>query len=231
MHQSIAQLEMEALRETESEKQLIELESQETRRMNLLQFYSDEETYANDKAEKLKLIKDKELADQITRGESGFSTMIGQMASHNKTFFQIQKLYRISKLAMETPAAVWDSYVWANSWGGPAAGVTAAGLTAAAALGYASQLAGANYGGGGSASAGGGQNAVTGPVSPGVTTLFPQDQQQAARGATTIIINGTIIGHEDYVNNTMLPLIKTAISERDYVLVEANSLNGLELSA
>lgn len=224
------ELKRQILEDEWDELNLVNQEKAEQRRINMLEHYSAEEEITRESAEKKAKIQADELADQISRGESAFSTMLGNVASHNKTFFKIQKIYRLSKLAMEAPAAIADSYAWGASWGGPPAGFAMASIAGAAMAGYASQLASASYGGSGSAAAGGSQNAVTAPTTPGSTTMFPENQTES-RGSTTIIINGDLIGTDEYVQDRFLPLIKDAIDNRDYVLIDSNSRNGQELFA
>lgn len=172
------------------EEELLEAEAAERKRMNLLELYADEEKFAQDKAARIAKIQQEEIRQQIARGESAFSTMLGNVAAHNKTFFKIQKLYRLSKLAMEAPAAIADSYAWGASWGGPPAGAAMAGIAAAAMATYAAQLAGASYG---SAGSGTGASApstspVISDVQPGQTTSFPDQPATQPPGGTSQII-------------------------------------------
>lgn len=198
--QAVFQLMQENRQLQIEEEALLEAEAQERKRMNTLAHYAEEEEWARRKAERLAKIQQDEIKDQLQRGESAFATMLGNVASHNKTFFQIQKLYRISKLAMEAPAAIADAYAWGTSWGGPPAGATMAGIAAAAMATYASQLASSNYGGGGSGTgaSAAGTSPVVAPVEPGQTTSFPEEPLTASDlPARTVVValpeDGTLI--------------------------------------
>lgn len=220
---------VEKLRAKEDEKVLIEREAQERRRMNLQAYYMAEEEAERARAERIAEIQEQAAQAQIARGESAFSTMLGNVSSHNKTFFKIQKLYRMSKLAMEAPAAIADSYAWGASWGGPPAGATMAGIAALAMGAYASQLAGAQFGGsgGGSAAAGGSGNPVTSPIRPGDTSITNPPMQQQSSGSITINVNGVIT--DDIVQNLIVPAIQDAVDNRDVILIRGDSRNGQQL--
>jgi len=49
-------------------------------------------------------------------------------------------------------------------------------------------------------------------------------------GSTQIIIQGNVIGQDDYVFDTLIPAIVDAVDNKEIVLVSPNSRNGLELS-
>jgi len=115
---------------------------------NIRQINALEIEAAREKSGYIMEIEEQQHQEQIARGEQAFSTMVSNMAAHNKTFFKIQKLYRLSKLAMEAPAAIADSYAWGASWGGPPAGAAMAAIAGTAMAGYAAQLTSAQYGGG-----------------------------------------------------------------------------------
>lgn len=181
-----------------------------------------------DERNKGQLISQQQAADnaaQIQRGEAAFATILGNVSAHNKTFFKIQKLYRMSKLAMEAPAAVADAFAWGDSWGGPPAGFAMAGIAAAAMATYGAQLASAQFGGGSSSvSAPGSGSIVTDPIRPGDTSIVNPPAQNS--GSVTIQIMGDVIGSEDFVYNKFMPLIEEAINNRDYVMIRGDSRNG-----
>lgn len=223
-------LDQDLAKEQESNAILEEVRLQ--RLANIRDHNNQEINFAIDKARQISLIEERERNDQIRRGEAAFATMLGNVAAHNKTFFKIQKVYRLSKLAMEAPAAIADSYAWGASWGGPPAGGVMAAIAGAAMLSYGVQLAGASYGGGaGSASAastgGAGGSPVTSPVTPGQVTPFPESN---TTGSTTVIINGDIIGTDEYVRDRFMPMIETAINKFDYTIIDTNSTQGRLLS-
>lgn len=217
-------MQLETERQALEDRELLRLEANERKRTNLLEHYSEEEEFAREKARRIAEIEEQEYKNQIQRGEGAFSTMLNNVAAHNKTFFKIQKVYRLSKLAMEAPAAIADSYAWGASWGGPPAGATMATIAGLAMAGYAQQLLSANYGGGGGAASSASTNAVTAPVTAGSTTLFPDNpNENQSRGSTTIIFNGDFIGTEEFVADKFIPLLGTLINEQDYVLIQNGS--------
>jgi len=185
---------------------------------------------AQEKAGYIMEIEEQQYQAQIARGESAFSTMLGNVSSHNKAFFKIQKLYRLSKLAMEAPAAIADSYAWGASWGGPPAGATMAGIAGLAMASYAGQLAGASFGGSGGGNAGGGggsANPVTAPIRPGDISITQPPTQQS--GSITINVNGVMT--EDIVNNLIVPALQNAVENRDVILIRGDSRNAQQLMA
>lgn len=88
-----------------------------------------------------------------------------------------------------------------------------------------------SFGGGG----GGGSSGAVGtfPASPntGLPTQQPGlPQTSEARGNTVqIIIEGNVIGSDEYVNGTLIPALANAVNNNDVVLISSNSRNAREI--
>lgn len=241
LHQHLADIRLESLNEMVAEETENAAAQQSILDMKLagLQDYNNnlwqlsqlEIQAAREKDGYIREIEEQQYEAQIARGEAAFSTMLGNVASHNKTFFKIQKLYRMSKLAMEAPAAVADAYAWGVSWGGPPAGAAMATITGAAMIAYAGQLASAQYGGGaraGSAtSAGGSANSVTSPITPGATSITNPPVANQSSGSLTIIFNGPT--NEQFVRDEVIPMLQDDVENRDLILIRSDSRNGQQL--
>lgn len=182
-----------------------------------------DEERATRKIEIEKRIADEMIA-QRDRGQRAFEQYLSAAATGNKTFFKIQKLYRLSKLAMEAPAAVADAYAWGTSWGGPPAGAAMAGLAGAAMATYAAQVAGASYGG--TSSGGTSSGATVGASALPAANDRPQQQEQQQQAGPTFIFNnnGTQIGADD-IDQWFADSIKRA-SDYDMFTVEVAGQRG-----
>lgn len=166
---------------------------------------------------------------QLARGEAAFSQMLGAAAAHNETFFKIQKIYELSKLAMKAPAAIADSYAWGASWGGPPAGTAMAVIAGAAMASYASQLASAQYGGGSTSAS---TSSVSTDVSTDqpVTSVAPSQPEQSG-GSLQVIFQGPFIGTQEFLYEQVLPGITEAIEDKDYIIISDGSRQSEELKA
>lgn len=158
--------------------------------------------------------------------------VLGQMleltngvAAHNKTMFRINKIAGIANAVINTAQGVTK----ALSAYPPPLSFAMAALQAAAGLAQINQIKSAQFGSATSAPSVAGGGAV--PVQP-VPAGVANSDASSARGGTTlqIIIEGNVIGNEDFVDRVLAPRIGELINDRDLVLISPNSRQARELA-
>lgn len=147
------------------------------------------------------------------------------VAQENRAMFEINKAAAIANAVISTYEGVTrtlGSYPW------PIAGVMAA-LHLAAGMAKVSAISSTSFGAKTAPSLGGtGANDTVATVSalPTDTT----DQQRSSGSTVQVIIQGNLIGNEQFVNDVLLPGIRDAVDNRDEVLFSQNSRQARELS-
>lgn len=97
---------------------------------------------------------------------SYFRSTIQQAATHNKTFFALEKAAAIARALIEARESVVSAYKFGTRIGGPALGAAFAGVAAAAQAANIAAIASTSFGNGGAVSASGGSIGSTGASDP-----------------------------------------------------------------
>lgn len=97
---------------------------------------------------------------------SYFRSTIQQAATHNKTFFALEKAAAIARALIEARESVVSAYKFGTRLGGPALGAAFAGVAAAAQAANIAAIASTSFGNGGAVSASGGAAGSTGASDP-----------------------------------------------------------------
>lgn len=87
-------------------------------------------------------------------------------------------------------------------------------------------------GGGGGGSSGGAVGTYPASPNTGLPTQqpgLPQTQNESRGNTVQIIIEGNVIGSDEYVNGTLIPAIANAVNNNDVVLINSNSRNAREI--
>jgi hypothetical protein len=167
----------------------------------------------------------------LDSAEFFFNQMAQLMNSHNKTAFKIGKAAAIAETIIQTYKAAQGAYAALASipYVGPALGAAAAIAATVAGLARVqairSQNLGSDSGGGAvisSASGIGGVSAGGTPLTPGQTTTATQTSNPTT-DSLQIIIQGNVIGNEDFVRKHLIPIIKDEINARSVVLIGQKS--------
>jgi hypothetical protein len=148
-------------------------------------------------------------------------------ATQNKQVFEAYKVYKIAEATItgiDSAIKAWDAGM---STGGPWAPLVAAAYATASLArtgALISQIQITSFGGGGS-SGGGGGGASSGSYSSGSTMAQGTEaysQEEDKRGQMTIIIEGNVIGQEDYIIG-LAEEISKAVEDKDVRLVASNA--------
>jgi hypothetical protein len=148
-------------------------------------------------------------------------------ATQNKQAFEAYKVYKIAEATISGIDSAIKAWNAGMSTGGPwAPFVAAAYATASLARTGAliSQIQSTSFGGGGS-SGGGGGGSSSGSYSSGSTMAQGTEaynQEEDKRGQMTIIIEGNVIGQEDYIID-LAEEISKAVEDKDVRLVASNA--------
>lgn len=158
-----------------------------------------------------------------------FNIMSGMMSHHSRKAFEIGKAAAISKTIIDTYQAAQGAYAALSSIPivGPALGAAAAAAAIVAGIARVNQIRSTQFGAGGSP---GGSGVGTFGVSPqtGLPTAPPPPLVNAAGGGTTIIVQGNVMT-EDFVRDTLAPIIRDQVSNNDLILIAAGSRNAAEI--
>jgi hypothetical protein len=140
---------------------------------------------------------------QAQRGQQAFERYLSAAASGNKTFFEIQKAYRLSRIALETPGVIADAFAWGTSIGGPYAGAAAAAVAGAAMGAYAQQIASASYGGTGGGGTSSAATVGAAPLPSANDTATPPTEDELSPEPVqevSIVVSGGLHSDEDMRN-------------------------------
>ena len=173
--------------------------------------------------------KSAELQGQMTF----LGNLAGLMNTHSRKAFEVGKIAAMSHAAVSGALAVMDAWKSGMATGGPWAPVVAAAY-AGAALAYSANLInnirqqqfGGGAGGGGSV---GGAPVSTSQGSSNFTSALEQ-QPQVSTIQVQVIVQGNIVGNQDFVENSLIPAIKDAVDNKDFTLIGKNSRQAAELA-
>lgn len=145
-------------------------------------------------------------------------------AQHDKRLFELNKVAGIANAIVST----YTGAAAALKWGWPL-GPIFAGVIIAAGLANVRAIASAKFGGGTSAPSVGGGTAIGTFPAPGSTGPQQTTPTQPPGQQIQIFINGNIIGQEDYVRGTLIPIIVGDVAGRDLRLVPPQSRNAQDI--
>lgn len=150
------------------------------------------------------------------------------VATQNKALFKINKIATMASLAVSAPDAIGKAVAKA---GGLPWGAWAGVLTAAKYAALIAQANSANFGSATSApSVAGGTATPVEPVGgPPAVTPFPQQGTSPSQNITQVIFYGDVLGSEHFVQETLIPVLKREIGNRDVVLISGNSRQAAEI--
>lgn len=165
------------------------------------------------------------------------NNLAGLMNTQSRKVFEIGKIGAIAQAGYKGALAVMDAWEAGMSTGGPWAPVIAAGYAAAAGLNalnlinnIKSQTFGGSAGGVPVSPGQGSSGVLGGGLGSGAPSFAERDQQSSQIGVT-VIVQGNIVGNEDFVENTLIPAIKNAVDNKDFTLIGRNSRQAAELTA
>lgn len=138
-------------------------------------------------------------------------------AQHNKTLFELNKVASIANAIIST----YEGASKALAWGWPL-GPVFAGIIAAAGAANIAVIAGTHFGSGTSAPSIGGGAAIQTTPAPG-SPATPVSGQTGGQPVLQVIIQGNVLGTRDFVDNTLIPALRDAIDQRDFIIIGQNS--------
>lgn len=162
------------------------------------------------------------------RATSEIFTALGSMGeTESKKEFERQKKFNIAAAVVNTAGAVMNALATS-----PTIFVGFAMAAAALATGIAqvNRIKSQSWGGGGSVGGSPTTPAVpSSAVASGISETSPNFQQdQGTQGTVQIILQGNVMT-DDFVNDSVIPVIQQAVNDRDVVLVGSGSRNAQEL--
>lgn len=161
---------------------------------------------------------------------SFFGYMKGLMNVKSKELFEIGKLGAIGETIVNTYKSATGAYAALSSIPivGPALGAAAAAAAVLAGLANVNAIRSTQYGGASAAAPVFNANPVTGtPTQP----FGPQNPSFGGETPTMqVIIQGNVIGTQDFVDNVLIPGIRDAVDNRDFVIIGANSRQAEDLA-
>lgn len=203
-------------------------EEYESRYAEIHAYYAEQRVRIDDEETK-KRFKINQVHRSLDLNAAGtfFGYMKGLMSVKSKELFEIGKLGAIGETVVNTYTAAMGAYKALSSipYVGPALGAAAAAAAIAYGMTQVAQIKATPYGG----TAGGGGAAVptfNANATTGLPTQNPLVNQGASAGETPtlqVIINGHILGTQDFVDNVLLPAISDAVNNRDFVIFGPNS--------
>ena len=166
--------------------------------------------------------------DRDFKNATGTTAAItANLASHSRKWFEINKAASIANIALEGAQAVMAAYRWGTTWGGPAGGAAMAGIAAAFYASQAAIVAQTTYGGGGASGIPSQAGSPGLPVTP--TPATDIGAGQASQTQIQIVIEGNVLGNQDFVDQILIPTLREAIDNRDVLIISPNSRQAAEL--
>ena len=154
-----------------------------------------------------------------------FGSLGNAMMQGSRREFEIGKRLALASALIDGHAAAVAAYKAGSKFGPKTAAAFAA--LAIAKTGYhIKAIRSQNYGGGGTLGSSGSSGGSTEPQ-----LLTPvEGPQRSDRGSTTINIVGNVIGTEEFVRNSLVPLLRTEIEQNDVVIFGSGSRQALEFA-
>uniref|UniRef100_A0A6M3IKK2 Putative tail protein n=1 Tax=viral metagenome TaxID=1070528 RepID=A0A6M3IKK2_9ZZZZ len=148
-----------------------------------------------------------------------------EMGKHSKAAFKVYQGVELAYAAVSTITSAAAAYENGMIAGGPYAGpyLAAAYAAAAIAAGAARMVAIASQSPDGGASVGGvGGGGAVGTYSASPINGLPETNEADARGSLTIIIQGDVVGDDEYIDR-MAEKISKAVEDRDVRFIASNA--------
>jgi hypothetical protein len=154
------------------------------------------------------------------------NSLTSLVGSSSKKQFELGKKMAKAAVVIDTAAGIMK-VIGQGGFVGIAAAVGVA-------IAGAAQLANINrtqFGGGGGISAGGVNfPSPTAGAPPGAIAPTTPIADQVAQSAINITIQGNVLGNEEFVTDTLVPILQDSINNNDTVLINGNSAQALELA-
>lgn len=194
-----------------------------------------EEEYQN----KLKDITSRGMSEQHKLWVSGLQgrlqvsgQILGQLAdlmqSKSKKAFEVGKAAAIAETVINTYSAAQKAF---NSLAAfpPAAFAAAAAVTAAGFVRVQAIRSQQFQGGGSAGSASGSFSASPNTGLPTAPVGLPPSNDQRSGNQVQVVIQGNVLGNEQFVNETLIPALANAVNNNDVVLISSNSRQAQEI--
>lgn len=143
------------------------------------------------------------------------------MATKHRAMFEINKASALASATITGYKAVTDAYAHGTSWGGPAGGVVEAAIAAAYVAAQLDAISSTSFGGGGGSPGAGGGGVPSQATSPGIPVTQTPAQQQPLQ--ITIYNTGTFVDAQAFIDQTVIPQITDAVTNRDVLLIDPRS--------
>lgn len=158
-----------------------------------------------------------------------FGALSDLMQAKSKRMFEVGKAAAIAQTLIDTYTGAQKAFTALASFP-PAAYAAAAAATAAGLVRVQNIRAQQFQGGGGGGGATGTYSASPNTGLPTQQPGLPQTQNESRGNTVQIIIEGNVIGNDEYVNGTLIPAIANAVNNNDVVLINSNSRNAREIT-
>lgn len=147
-------------------------------------------------------------------------SMTAGVTTHSRRLFEINKIGALANAALKTPEAIMSAYAFGAKFGGPPLGALMAGLAGAAMLAQMQMIQQAQFGG-----TGGVAPSVGGTPAPPVTPVGPSGSTSSAPSQVVVNVNvqGNIHGNQQFVDDVLIPGIRDAVDNRDFILIGSDS--------
>lgn len=168
--------------------------------------------------------------EQQTKTTLGFLEDITRGTSkENRALFEINKAASIANAIISTYEGVAKAWSLGPILGPPLAGVVlAAGMAQVASISKTTFGSSTATGTTGGTSSGSTATSYTSP-SPYEPDTFGTDT--SSQTATQIIIEGNLIGNQQFIDEELIPALDEAVNERDYVFIRGNSRQASEITS
>lgn len=150
-------------------------------------------------------------------------------ATHNKSMFELNKAAGIANAIISMHEGIGKA--WAM---GPILGPIMAGIILAAGTANIAAIAATSFGSTTSAPSVGAGGAIpvtqAGPPAMPESPAYSQPAQQS-QGTIQIVIQGNLIGNEEFIYDTLVPVLREGIDNRDIVIIGQDSRQAQNLAA
>ena len=200
------------------------LEAQQSRERELIQLHHEEmEADAKSHASELDKIRKRKEKDE----RNHTSAMIRMAEAGNTSATALLKAYALDQAKILGKSAIVGAYRWGANIGGPVAGAAAAATASLAVGALINAINSAGETGG-----------VSGAAANAGSTLGDggglQDVETAPeRSGNVLSVNivGNVIGNEEFVQNVLIPELRSAIEERDEIIISGDTRQALEFAS
>jgi hypothetical protein len=150
--------------------------------------------------------------------------MLDGAAEGSKKAFKVQQGVAIAEATIDTYKAATGAYsaMAGIPIVGPALGAAAAAAAIAVGLANVKRIKSQRFGGGGGGGGGGGAVSAGGVPATGGAIDQPQQALPVAGKSLTVVVEGNLIGEDEWVENNLIPTLDDALSKRNVTLVASS---------